>query len=146
MAVDNSAPNRLRLIVTPYRMFVTVALTAAALLMVFGFQSSKDQSKATCGGGAIVRLIPCPGDSGLGQGLIGVDLDSAYTGVLQVDGTEIPQDQYRTGGPSQVYFQPGPGTETGALRPGRHAAVVIYWPVNSDRTHSATFSWTFTTS
>jgi hypothetical protein len=137
---------RLRLIVTPYRIFVTVALTAAALLMVFGFQSSKDENKTTCGGGPIVRLIPCPGDSDLGQGLIGVDLDSGYTGVILVDGTEIPQDQYRTGGPNQIYFQPGPGTETGALAPGRHTATVIYWPVTSDRTHSTSFPWAFTTS
>jgi hypothetical protein len=89
-------------------------------------------------------LIPCPGDTGLSQGIIGVALASGYQGVLQIDQVEIPQDQMRTGGSNQIYFQPGPGTETGALVAGLHHATVIYWPTNSDREHSQASSWTFT--
>ena len=136
---------RLRDVVTPYRIMYTLALLAALLLLVFGFQRSKQQTKATCGGGPIVTLIPCPGDTELRQGVIGANLASGYQAALQVDGIEIPQDQLRTGGPNQVYFQPGPGTETGALAPGRHTATLIYWPVNSDREHGHTTPWTFST-
>jgi hypothetical protein len=137
------APRTLRQMVTPYRMACTAALAVAFLLAVYGFQSSKDQRKTSCGGGAIVTLIPCPGDSDLRQGLIGIDLVSGYSGVLMVDGVEIPQDQLRTGGSNQVYFQPGPGTETGALAPGRHGATVLYWSLTSDRQHAQSFSWAF---
>jgi hypothetical protein len=137
------AARHVRDVVTPYRVVSTVALVAALLLAVYGFQSSKDQRATPCGGGAIVVLIPCPGDRDLRQGLIGVSLASGYTGALIVDSAEIPQDQERTGGPNQIYFQPGPGTETGALAPGRHTVTIVYWPLTSDRDHAQTYSWSF---
>jgi hypothetical protein len=144
--MDAMAARSLRQVVTPYRIVSTVALVAALLLAVYGFQSSKDQRATPCGGGAIVTLLPCPGDRDLRQGLIGASLTSGYTGALVVDSTEIPEDQVRTGGPNQLYFQPGPGTETGALAPGTHTATILYWPLTSDREHAQTYSWTFSVS
>jgi len=135
---------RVRDIITPFRVVCTIALAAAALLLVFGFQSSVDQHSATCGVGPIVRFFPCPGDTDLRQGIIGVALDNGYTGVLVVDQREIPQDQTHSGGANQIYFQPGPGTETGALAPGVHSATVIYWPTTGTRDHDArSFPWSF---
>jgi hypothetical protein len=137
---------RVRDVVTPFRVFCTVALTAAALLTVFGFQGSVDQRAATCNAGPIVQLYPCPGDSDLRQGIIGASLASGYQVALIVDRTEIPLDQLRTGGINQVYFQPGPGTETGALAPGLHSATIVYWPATGTREHDGKpFSWVFST-
>lgn len=134
----------LRDIVTPYRMICTLALVAAALMVVVGFQSAHDERKSGCAIGAIVQLFPCPGDTSLRQGIIGVSLTSGYQVALVVDRTEIPQDQVRTGGANQVYFQPGPGTETGALAPGSHSATVIYWPATGSRERDAKrYSWSF---
>jgi hypothetical protein len=122
-----------------------VALTAAVLLAVFGFQFSKDQNRSTtCSAGPVVLLIPCPGDSDLRQGVIGVELQSGYQAALIVDAAEIPQDQLRTGGTNEVYFQPGAGTETGALAPGGHSATVVYWPVTGTRdADGKQFVWRF---
>ena len=137
---------RVRDVVTPFRILCTAALAAAALLFVFGFQSSVDQRATTCGDPAtpIVHLFPCPGDTDLRQGIIGASLGSGLTGIIIVDHQEIPLDQLRTGGANQVYFQPGPGTETGALAPGVHSATVIYWPTTGTREHdSIGYSWSF---
>ena len=131
-------------IVTPYRVVYTAALVVAALLLVVGFQGTRDDRKAGCAVGSIVQLIPCPGDSILRQGTIGVALSSGYQVALVVDRTEIPQDQVRTGGPNQVYFQPGPGTEIGTLAPGNHTATVLYWPTTGTRERNAkSYSWAF---
>lgn len=131
-------------VVTPWRVVYTVALAAAALLLIIGFQSSKDQRAAGCSIGPIVKLVPCPGDTDLRQGLIGVYLTGGYRAALIVDRTEIPEDQLRTGGANQVYFQPGAGTETGALAPGLHSATVIYWPITGTRERDGrSFSWEF---
>jgi hypothetical protein len=137
---------RIRDVVTPFRILCTAALTAAAFLFVFGFQASVDQRAVTCGSATapIVHLFPCPGDTDLRQGIIGASLGAGLTGVIIVDYHEIPLDQMRTGGANQIYFQPGPGTETGALAPGVHSASVIYWPVTGTREHDAKeFPWSF---
>jgi hypothetical protein len=141
---SSPGPVRLRQIVTPYRIACTVALTAALLLVILGFQRTADHPPRTCGSGPIVNLIPCPGDTGLSQGIIGVSLQQGYTAAIQIDGTEIPQDQVRSGGANQLYFQPGAGTETGALSAGSHRATIIYWLTTSDREHGKTFTWSFT--
>jgi hypothetical protein len=142
---QDTGRRRLSTIVTPYRVGVTVVLAVAALLTVVGFQSDHTVSRAeACASGPIVRLVPCPNDSDLRQGLIGAELSSGYDTALIVDTTEIPQDQLRTGGANQVFFQPGPGTETGALAPGPHGATIVYWPVSGTREHDAKeFSWRF---
>jgi hypothetical protein len=139
------ARTRVRDVVTPFRIICTAALAGAALLFVFGFQSSVDQRATTCSAPtAIVRLYPCPNDTDLRQGIIGVSLGSGLTGVLIVDYHEIPLDQLRTGGANQIYFQPGPGTEIGALAPGPHRASVIYWPATGTREHDGNeYAWTF---
>ena len=134
---------RLRDIITPWRVLYTVALTVAALLIIFGFQKTRTTRAVPCSGAAIARLIPCPGDTSLTQGIIGASLAAGYQGALQIDGVEIPEDQMRTGGSNQFYFQPGPGTETGALAAGEHHVTLIYWPAGSDREHGQTISWTF---
>jgi hypothetical protein len=137
---------RVRDVLTPFRLFCTVALAAAALLTVFGFQRSVDQRAATCATGPIIQLFPCPGDTDLRQGIIGVSLANGYQAALIVDRTEIPLDQLRTGGANQVYFQPGPGTETGALAPGLHSATIVYWPDTGTRERDGkTFIWDFST-
>jgi hypothetical protein len=134
-----------RRIVTPWRLLYAAALGLAVILAVVGFQASKDENRTTtCASAPIVQLVPCPGDTDLRQGLIGVSLQAGLRGALIVDSTEIPDDQLRTGGPNQFFFQPGPGTETGALAPGLHSATVVYWPLTGTReTDGKSFTWHF---
>jgi hypothetical protein len=57
-----------------------------------------------------------------------VDLRDEFTGVLVVDGVEIPEDQLeRVVGLQVVSFRPGPGKEISRFRAGDNTVVVKYW-------------------
>jgi hypothetical protein len=80
---------------------------------------------------------------------ITVDLADTMTGVLVVDGHEIPEDQLeRVVGLQQVSFRPGPGKDISRFRPGDNTVVVKYWPGRlQDRPANPaklfSFGWTF---
>jgi len=141
---DTARQPRVRDIITPRRLVTTALVLLAAVLAVVGLQSVRDQRITTCGGGVVSKLFPCPGDTDLRQGRIGVSLADGYTADLYVDGTQIPKDQITVEG-SDFYFVPGPGTETGALAPGRHTARVVYYRNLADPSTGAEFSWSFST-
>ena len=126
---------------------ISVVVLGAVVLLGYGFSRTRsDKAKPVpVQGGAVERLIPASGDLDLRQARIGVDLAATYEGALQVDGTEIPDDELqRVPGLNQIFFTPGPGTATGALAPGRHSATVIYWPVGQTREASGQrLTWSF---
>ena len=144
--VSPSTPKRRRLIdvLTPRRLVTTAVLILAGFLIVVGLQSVKDERTATCGGGVVQKLYPCPGDIDLRQGVIGASLDQGWTLDLTVDNTPIPQDQVSVQG-SDFRFTPGPGTETGALAPGRHTATIHYYRQLDDPANALVYSWAFQT-
>ncbi len=74
-----------------------------------------------------------------------VDLNDQYTGVLELDGIEIPEDQLdRIEQLGVIAFRPGPGKEITRLRTGENTVVVRYWPRTDPRPESPlTFSWRF---
>jgi hypothetical protein len=111
--------------------------------MFYGFQSTRTTKGAPCGAVPVIRLSPCPNDTELRQGLIGADLLAGYQGELLVDNVQIPAEELRTGGPNQIYFQPGPGTITGALAPGRHTATLIFWSSTKTKAEGDQQSWPF---
>jgi len=135
---------RARDVLTPRRLVTSALLLLAVVLVVVGFQSVRDERVQTCGGGVLVKLFPCPGDSDLRQGRIGASLAPGYVADLYVDRTAIPKDQVTVEG-SDYYFTPGPGTETGALAPGRHTARIVYYHALDDPSKGADFSWSFDT-
>ncbi len=93
---------------------------------------------------AIERVHPTPGAVTRPQDSISVDLDDIYTGVLVLDGKELPLDQLDIVLPiGQVSFQPGPEHDVARLLPGRHTARVVYWRQDRTRAESRSFSWTF---
>jgi hypothetical protein len=132
-------------VITPRRLVTTALLLLALVLSVVGLQSVKDQRAATCSHGVVVSLAPCPGDTDLRQGAIGVVMANGWQASLSVDGTVIPQDEVVVRG-QQYLFTPGPGTATGALAPGQHSALVSYYPTASGPTGTQTFAWSFRTS
>jgi hypothetical protein len=76
---------------------------------------------------------------------VGADLKDDHTGVLFVDGVEIPLDQLRiTSGLGQVSFRPGPGKEIERLAPGPHSATIEYWRQDLSRDQGRSFTWQFT--
>jgi hypothetical protein len=76
---------------------------------------------------------------------ITVDLDDSYTGVLIVDGREIPEDQLdRIEQLGFISFRPGPEKEITRLAAGENTVVVYYWPRTDPRPAKPfTFSWRF---
>ena len=126
---------------------ISVVVLGAVVLLGYGFSRTRPDKPrpVPVQGGAVERLIPESGDLDLRQARIGVDLAATYEGALQVDGTEIPDDELqRVPGLNQIFFTPGPGTATGALAPGRHSATVIYWPVGQTRDAAGQrLTWSF---
>ena len=74
-----------------------------------------------------------------------VDLRDNLTGVLVIDGIEIPEDQLdRVAELGQVSFRPGPGKALSTFRTGDNEVVVKYWSRTKARpAHPASFGWTF---
>jgi hypothetical protein len=102
----------------------------------------------------------------LSQSRVFVDLDPGYTGVLVIDGVELPtiniddvaeQFEAEPGEqidlPASTIFEPGNFTLTFApsedalvhkFETGLHRAQVIYWKVIEGRQRPLSYSWTFT--
>src|SRR5579864_63083 len=80
-------------VVTPRRLITTALLLLALVLSVVGLQAVKDTRAASCSYGVILKFYPCPGDTDLRQGTIGVDMAPGWQASLTVDNTPIPQDE-----------------------------------------------------
>jgi hypothetical protein len=132
--------------ITPYRVGVSVLLAAAAAALYIGFVSSVDhKTESASVKPALVNAVQPEPDSSavLRQTRIFARLQPGYTGALIVDGIEIPDDQVdHLEGVNTLGYTPGPGTETGALKPGPRCATVVYWPVGRTRASSSdSYRW-----
>jgi hypothetical protein len=75
-----------------------------------------------------------------------VDLADRYSGVLVIDGVEIPEDQLdRVVGIQTVSFRPGPDKVFSRFRSGTNTVVVKYWDgrVQDRPARPYTYSWQF---
>ena len=131
-------------IVTPRRLITLALLLSAVVLSVVGLRSVRDTRAATCSHGVILKLYPCPGDTDLRQGTIGVDMASGWQADLYLDNNAIPKDQLEITG-SSYYYTPGVnGAPT--LSPGAHTARVAYYQTLADEATAQQFAWNFRTS
>lgn len=119
------------------------ALLAVNLLIAAGSQSNKDEGPALPS--AIERLIPPRGALIRLQDTVGVDLDDAYLGRLEIDGIVIPDDQVaRIPALGQITFRPGENKEITRLAEGRHFVTVYYSPQDENRVEpEASYTWDF---
>ncbi|HEY8217102.1 MAG TPA: hypothetical protein VIH82_08205 [Acidimicrobiia bacterium] len=124
---------------------VAVVLVAVLNLAVIAL----DESDTSPGGrnlpSAVDSVTPAPGELVRLQDTVGADLRDDLTGVLVLDGTEIPEDQLERVIPlAEVTFRPGPGKDLAKLEPGEHTLVVLYWPQGKARpSRPASYSWSF---
>ena len=74
-----------------------------------------------------------------------VDLRDNLTGVLVIDGVEIPEDQLeRVEELGVITFRPGADKEISRFRAGDNTVVVLYWPRTKPRPNKpASFGWRF---
>jgi hypothetical protein len=128
----------------PWRVaIVAVVLLAVANLFFFLLSESETTREEDTLPIAIESVTPQPAE--ILQDEIVADLQNTYTGVLVIDGAEVPEDQLtRVEDLGQVAFRPGPGKDIEKFQPGVHTVVVLYWVQGRDRpAKPGAYSWTF---
>jgi len=128
----------------PWRFAIVAVILLAVLNLAYFVLSESDttQKEATLP----LRIDSITPERGqILQDEIVVDLDNTYTGVLVIDGAEVPEDQLtRVVDLGQVSFRPGPGKDIEKFQPGQHTVVVLYWENGRNRPAKPdAFSWTF---
>jgi hypothetical protein len=141
------SPARPKVFRHPWRVvIVAIALIAVLNLGVLLLASSDTSAPDTEALPAAVEAIS-PDNHEL-TGLVDdvtVDLRDDLTGVLVIDGVEIPEDQLeRVPELGVVTFRPGPDKELTQLRSGENQVLVKYWERGKRRpAHPPSFAWTF---
>lgn len=129
------------------RLLIGVVVVGALAGFVFAFTIGGDQSPdPELTNSAVERFIPPNGSPAVvRQAEIGVDLATGWTGVLAVDGVEIPEDELRRNEPeNMVFFMPGPGRVVEELAPGPHTITALIWRLeNETRADAQPVSWSF---
>ena len=121
---------------------MTLAVVSGLALLAGGFiVAEKDDFDLP---DVVESIKPSNGEI-IGSGdTVGADLDDAYTGVLAIDGAEIPEDQLtRVESLGQVYFRPHEAADVESYEPGVHRVTVTFWPRADSRDSSKTFTWEF---
>ena len=121
-------------------------LVAIGLFVLAGSKGAEEVPAASISS-AVEFLIPNDGSpSVLRQAEIGIDLEPGWVAILQINGREIPEDQYRRVDPeNQVFFAPGEGKEIEQLPPGKVTVTALAWrPVDDEtRANARPITWTF---
>ncbi|MFP5319189.1 MAG: hypothetical protein ACLGI2_12980 [Acidimicrobiia bacterium] len=129
------------------RRVVTGALVLLALaLFVYAFTLGRGTTDVAVTGDAVEHLVPPRGAQVLRQTEIGIDLAPEWTGVLVVNGVEIPEDQLRrVEAQNQVFFTAGPGMEIEELPAGTVEVTALIWrPVAGEtRADADRVQWSF---
>jgi hypothetical protein len=114
-------------------------------LAIFGLDSSDTSPEGRTLPSTIDALTPPPGELVRLQDTIGADLRDGLTGVLLLDGVEIPEDQLERVDPlSIVTFRPGPDQELERFEPGEHNLTVLFWEQGEPRPADPdSYSWSF---
>lgn len=95
---------------------------------------------------AVERLVPADGSPvAVRQAEVGIDLAPGWTGVLTINGNEIPEDQLRrVEAQNEVYFQPAAGKDIDAFQPGTIVVEAEIWRSASEtREDARTVTWSF---
>ena len=147
-SVSATTPRR-RLFKHPGR----VAIVAVTLLVVLnlGFfllnESDTSQTSGTNLPAGVVAVTPEPGQIAKRIDTVSAQLDTKYSGVLVIDGLEIPEDQLdRVVSLNTISFRPGPDKAFSSYRAGENQVAVLYWEGRlQDRPAKArySFGWTF---
>ena len=138
-------PRAQKPLVTARAVVISVILAGALVLFAWGLSLGRDNSKPVrYSNSAVEATYPKEGDLDLRQARIGIDLVSGYSAELSLDNVTIPKDEVEfVVGLDQYFYQPGPGTATGALSPGRHCAKATITKVVDPNNPQSTFAWCF---
>ena len=96
--------------------------------------------------GPVEQLIPPRGSEILRQEAVGVDLRPGWTGVLIINGTEIPEDQVNDDNLEslgQLLYTAGEGKVVERFEAGENCITAVVWRVEESRADSRDISWCF---
>ena len=130
------------------RKIVIGALLVAAIgLVAWAGQLRGEPTEPQLLDAAVEQVIPADGSpAAVRQSRIGVDLAAGWTGVLQINGIEIPEDQLDRNEPlNQVFFTPREGREIERLAPGPVVVSALIWRAGFGETRDdgRTVTWQF---
>ena len=128
-----------------------VVILLVAVLAVAGIayaatlaQTGDDGSELVTSGEQVEALIPERGTEILAQEPVGIDLAPDVTGVLILNGVEIPEDQLdRVVGLNQILYDPPEEDAVVEYQAGENCVTALIWPVEESRTESRPVSWCF---
>ena len=130
----------------PWRWLVVGVVVIVVLnLAIFGLDSSDTSPKGRTLPSTIDSITPAAGELIRLQDTIGADLRDDLTGVLLLDGVEIPEDQLERVVPlAVVTFRPGTDQDLESFEAGEHTLTVLYWEQGKPRpAEPDSYSWSF---
>ena len=139
-------PPRRRTFEHPWRIaIVAVALLVVVNLGVILLANSDTSTTERAFPSSIETVGPEPGTVAPLQAPVSVDLRAGLTGVLVVNGAEIPEDQLERGESlGIVTFRQGPEKDFALWDAGDVAVRVLFWPATDERPASPdAYSWSF---
>ena len=115
-------------------------------LVVFGFSKAEKGDPKAIADPAVEQTIPKNQDLVLRQSQVGIALIPGYTGVLEIDGKRIPEDQLiidQSSNLNTILFTPGKDTEFEEFSAGIHTVVARFWRVSASEAQSRSVTWSF---
>jgi hypothetical protein len=130
----------------PWRwVIVGVVVIVVLNLAIFGLDSSDTAPEGRTLPSTIDSVTPAPGELIRLQDTVGAVLRDDLTGVLVLDGVEIPEDQLERVVPlAVVTFRPGTDQDLESFEAGEHTLTVLYWEQGKPRPGKpGAYSWSF---
>jgi hypothetical protein len=130
----------------PWRWVIVGAVLLVVLnLGVVLLSQSDTQPQGRTLPSTVDSVSPRPGELARLQDTITADLRDDLTGVLVIDGAEVPEDQLERIIPlGAMSFRPGPDQDLARFEPGEHTVAVYYWPQGKPRpSNPSVYSWRF---
>jgi hypothetical protein len=107
-------------------------------------QTGDDVQEPVVSGQDVEQLIPDRGSEILAQEAVGIDLAPGYTGILILNGIEIPEDQLnRRNGVDEILYRPSEDDAAVEYEAGENCVVALVWPAAETRFEARTISWCF---
>ncbi|HUF83507.1 MAG TPA: hypothetical protein VMQ81_02835 [Acidimicrobiia bacterium] len=94
---------------------------------------------------SVESVHPAPGTQADRRITVTVDLLDGLTGVLEIDGQRLPEDQLDYVVPQGIIsFQPGPDQALSSFEAGEHTVRVLYWKATEDEPADPdSYGWRF---
>ncbi len=123
---------------------LSLLLLLALGAFVFVFATGKGAKSNPSQPAAVEGVSPEGGDLDLRQATIMADLAPGYTGYLEIDGIEVPDDDLqRVPALNTITLKPTVDSAYQQLEPGRHCAAVVYRQTGTPIENSSTYHWCF---